>query len=159
MSQLPQTCMYTFLGQQTARDPCKWKMCVCLFLIAVLANASWSIVRIEFGVCVYRLFILVSTRCGCMELSDLDDVSSAVFRRYAALIRELKKSSSVFIYGVCLFSHFVSTVVLEKRCEKEIMNCRKKKSSSILLVFYCLWADAASAKGRLTAADWCCCWQ
>lgn len=63
--------------------------------------------RIEFGVCVYRIFILVSTRCGCMELSDLDDVSSAVFRRYAALIRELKKSSSVFIYGVAYF-HILS---------------------------------------------------
>lgn len=91
--------------------------------------------RIEFGVCVYRIFILVSTRCGCMELSDLDDVSSAVFRRYAALIRELKKSSSVFIYGVCLFSHFVSTVVLEKRCEKEIMNCRKKNLPAFCLFF------------------------
>lgn len=160
MSQLPQTCMYTFLGQQTVRDPCKWKMCVCLFLIAVVANASWSIVRIEFGVCVYCIFILVSTRCGCMELSHLNDVSSAVFWRYAALIRELKKSSSVFVYRVCLFSRLVSTVVLEKTCEKEIMNCRgKKKSSSILLVFYCLWADAAGANGRLTPADWCCCWQ
>lgn len=135
MSQLPQTCMYTFLGQQTVRDPCKWKMCVCLFLIAVLANASWSIVRIEFGVCVYCIFILVSTRCGCMELSDLDDVSSAVFWRYAALIRELKKSSSVFVYGVCLFSHFVSTVVLEKTCEKEIMNCRKRNLPAFCLFF------------------------
>lgn len=126
MPQLPQTCMYTFLGQQTVRDPCKWKMCVCLFLIAVLANASRSIVRIEFGVCVYCIFILVSTRCGCVELSDLDDESCAVFWRYDALIRELEKSSSVFVYGVCLFSRLVSSVVLEKTCEKDIMNCRRK---------------------------------
>lgn len=74
--------MYVYISRPADSEGSLQVENVRLFLIAVfgvLANASRSIVRIEFGVCVHCIFILVSTRCGCMELSGLDDESSAVF--------------------------------------------------------------------------------